>query len=196
MDILFSSSANLPSKFGQFKIISFKEENKHEEHCIFYMGDLDQEENVLVRIHSECLTSDVFGSIKCDCGEQLEYGLNKIAEVGQGMIVYLRQEGRGIGLFNKINAYALQDEGQDTIQANHSLGFGTDLRKFEIVADVLNHMGVKSVRLMSNNPEKLKTLQDCGIDVTARVPVLIEPNKYNLDYLKVKKEQLNHALNV
>ena len=148
----------------------------------------------MTRIHSECLTSDVFTSLKCDCGEQLEESLRLIAEKKEGAVIYLRQEGRGIGLFNKINAYALQDQGQNTIEANHSLGFETDLRKFDIAVKALEHLHVKSIVLLSNNPDKISLLQDSGILVTRVKPLIIKPNKFNIWYLTVKKDELNHLL--
>ncbi len=154
MKIQFSNKAILPTKYGVFNIISFKKEGGIHEHCMLFMGDLSFKENVLTRIHSECLTGDVFSSKKCDCGEQLDKSMREIAEKQTGIILYLRQEGRGIGLFNKINAYALQDQGQDTIQANHTLGFDTDLRDFTIAVKVLKHFDIRSIELLSNNPKK------------------------------------------
>ena len=195
MDLIFSNAANLPTEYGSFKIISFKlKGNNIHEHCIVYKGDLNHKENVLTRIHSECLTGDVFTSQKCDCGKQLEESMKAIAEKGSGMILYLRQEGRGIGLYNKVNAYALQDEGQDTIEANHSLGFDTDLRDFTIAIKAAEYMNVKSIELMSNNPEKVKIWENSNVKVNKRIPLQIESNCYNEDYLKVKKEQLSHML--
>lgn len=194
MKIIFSNRAKLPTKYGNFNIISFKQEDDIHEHCLLYLGELDSKENVLTRIHSECLTGDVFSSKKCDCGEQLDESMRAIAEKNTGIILYLRQEGRGIGLFNKINAYALQDQGQDTIQANHSLGFDTDLRDFTIAIKVLEHLKIKSIELLSNNPEKIEIWEKSGINVAKRMPLIIETNKYNRDYLEVKKERLNHLL--
>jgi len=194
MKISFSNKAKLPTKYGEFNIISFKQEGDIHEHCLLYKGDLSSKENVLTRIHSECLTGDVFGSIKCDCGEQLDKSLHAITEKQSGIILYLRQEGRGIGLFNKINAYSLQDHGQDTIQANHSLGFDTDLRDFTIAVKVLEHLKIKSIELLSNNPEKIKIWDNSEVKVSKRIPLIIETNKHNEDYLSVKKEKLNHLL--
>ena len=194
MKIKFSNKAKLPTKYGEFNIISFKKEGDIHEHCLLYLGNLDSQENVLTRIHSECLTGDVFSSRKCDCGEQLDESMQAISEKGVGIILYLRQEGRGIGLFNKINAYALQDEGQDTIQANHSLGFDTDLRDFTIAVKALEHLKIKSIELLSNNPEKIKIWENSGIKVTKRIPLIIETNKHNQDYLNIKKLKLNHML--
>lgn len=194
MNIKFSNKAKLPTQYGEFNIISFKEEGSPLEHAIFFMDDLETNEDVIVRIHSECLTSDVFTSLKCDCGEQLHESMRLIAEQKQGVILYLRQEGRGIGLFNKINAYALQDEGQNTIEANHSLGFDTDLRKFDIALEALRFLKIESIQLLSNNPDKINTFKDSGIKVTKIIPLVIDSNKYNIGYLNVKKEKLNHLL--
>jgi GTP cyclohydrolase II len=194
MKIKFSNTAKLPTKYGKFNIISFKQEGDIHEHCLLFKGDLESKENVLTRIHSECLTGDVFSSKKCDCGEQLDESLRAIAEKQIGVVIYLRQEGRGIGLFNKINAYALQDEGQDTIQANHSLGFDTDLRDFTIAVKALEHLKIKSIELLSNNPEKIKAWKNSGVKITKRVPLIIETNSHNVDYLNVKKDKLNHLL--
>lgn len=194
MNIKFSNKAKLPTQYGEFNIISFKQEGDIHEHCLLYWGDLTSKENVLTRIHSECLTGDVFGSRKCDCGEQLEKSMQEIAKKKSGVILYLRQEGRGIGLFNKINAYALQDEGQNTIEANHSLGFDTDLRDFTIAVKALEYLKIKSIELLSNNPEKIKVWENTGISISKRVPLIIETNEHNLDYLAVKKRKLNHLL--
>lgn len=194
MSLTFSNTATLPTKYGEFNMISFKQEGDVHEHCLLYLGDIENQEDVLTRIHSECLTGDVFTSQKCDCGEQLNESMQAVAEKKQGVIVYLRQEGRGIGLFNKVNAYALQDQGQDTIEANHSLGFDTDLRKFDIAIYALEHLKVKSIELLSNNPEKIKTIEDSGIRVSKRVPLIIKTNEHNLDYLATKKDKLNHLL--
>lgn len=194
MKIKFSNKAKLPTKYGNFNIISFRQEGDIHEHCLLFKGDLKYKENVLTRIHSECLTGDVFSSKKCDCGEQLDKSMRAIAEKQTGIILYLRQEGRGIGLFNKINAYALQDKGQDTIQANHSLGFDTDLRDFTIAVKVLEHLKIKSIELLSNNPEKIEVWKNSGIKIARRVSLIVETNEHNLDYLKVKKDMLNHLL--
>jgi GTP cyclohydrolase II len=194
MQVKFSDTAKLPTKYGEFQIIAFNEEGNSHEHAIVFQGDLAGKEAILTRIHSECLTSDVFTSLKCDCGEQLEESLRLIAEKKEGAVIYLRQEGRGIGLFNKINAYALQDQGQNTIEANHSLGFETDLRKFDIAVKALEHLHVKSIVLLSNNPDKISLLQDSGILVTRVQPLIIKPNKFNIGYLTVKKDELNHLL--
>lgn len=194
MQVKFSDTANLPTKYGEFQIIAFSEEGSSHEHAIVFQGNLEEKKDVLTRIHSECLTSDVFTSLKCDCGEQLDESLRLIAEKKEGAVIYLRQEGRGIGLFNKINAYALQDQGQNTIEANHSLGFETDLRKFDIAVKALEYLRVKSIVLLSNNPDKISLLRDSGIPVTHVQPLIIAPNKFNIGYLTVKKDELNHLL--
>lgn len=192
--VQFSNTAKLPTKYGLFNIASFKEDSSEKEHLIVSMGNLKDKKNVLTRVHSECLTGDVFTSLKCDCGEQLEASLKLISEKKEGAVIYLKQEGRGIGLFNKVNAYALQDEGQDTIAANHSLGFDTDLRTFDIVAHVIDFLGIASIKLLTNNPEKVNTIAESTGILTSVQPLRTEPNKYNLDYLTIKKQQLNHAL--
>ena len=184
MDIKISQIANLPTKFGEFKIQSFKEGKK--EHLCVFKGEF--EDIVNIRIHSECLTGDSFKSLKCDCGEQLEYSLDYIQK-NNGLIIYLRQEGRGIGLFNKVNAYALQDKGLDTIKANHELGFKADERTYEIVDFILKFYKINKVNLLTNNPEKLDFLKD---KFNKRIPIIINPNKYNKEYLKIKKEQMGH----
>ena len=182
-----SNVANLPTKYGNFKIQSFKEGNK--EHLAIFTEPLP--DIPLVRVHSECLTGDALGSLKCDCGEQLDLALEIIAKEG-GLLIYHRQEGRNIGLFNKVNAYALQDNGLDTIEANHQLGFRADERTYDIVKKILNHFGIKKLKLLTNNPKKLDSLK--GFEIVERIPIKISPNCYNKDYLKVKKEQLGHLL--
>ena len=182
-----SNIANLPTKYGHFKIQSFKENEK--EHLAIFTENLP--EIPIVRIHSECLTGDALGSLKCDCGEQLQYALKLINEKG-GILIYLRQEGRGIGLFNKINAYALQDKGFDTVEANHQLGFEADMRDFSIVEKILQHFNVKKIKLLTNNPKKIFSLKN--IEVIERIPIKIQTNPYNENYLKTKKEKLGHLL--
>ncbi len=184
MDIKISEIAKLPSKWGMFQIQSFKE-NKKEHLCIF--KNLSQNLTNL-RIHSECLTGDALGSLKCDCGEQLEFSLRYIEKHG-GMVIYLRQEGRGIGLFNKINAYALQDKGLNTIEANHQLGFRADERTYEIVDFILKHYKISQINLLTNNPKKLECIKDKTL---TRIPILIEPNRFNAQYLSVKQSQMGH----
>ena len=187
MKIEISNAANLPSRFGTYKVQAFKEVAK--EHLVIYKEPLSEVVNL--RIHSECLTGDAIGSLKCDCRDQLEASLKYIEENG-GMVIYLRQEGRNIGLLNKINAYSLQDKGFDTIEANHQLGFKADERTYEVVDFILNHYGIKEVNLLTNNPLKLHGLS--SVKIVKRVPIVIKPNKFNEDYLKVKKEQMGHIL--
>ncbi|AQW86569.1 GTP cyclohydrolase II [Campylobacter pinnipediorum subsp. caledonicus] len=187
MKIEISDVANLPSRFGKYKLKAFKENEK--EHLAIYKEPL--KEIVNVRIHSECLTGDAIGSLKCDCRDQLEASLSFI-EKNSGMVIYLRQEGRNIGLLNKINAYALQDKGFDTIQANHQLGFKADERTYEIVDFILEHFGIKKINLLTNNPEKLKGLKK--VEIVSRIPVVIKSNKFNESYLKIKQEQMGHML--
>lgn len=196
-NIEISKTANLPTRFGNFKICVYKEliNNTIKEHAAIFSTDLakriENNENINVRIHSECLTGDGFGSLKCDCGEQLVYALNFIAQNG-GLLIYLRQEGRNIGLFNKINAYELQDQGADTIQANHQLGFGADERSYEIADFILKNFGIKNINLITNNPAKLNALKSAHI--IARIPIQIKANKYDQNYLRIKKEQMGHLL--
>ncbi len=187
MSIEISNIANLPTQYGNFKIQSFKDNGL--EHFVIFTPTLPS--IPLVRIHSECLTGDVFKSKKCDCGEQLDFAMKKISKEG-GMVIYLRQEGRGIGLFNKVNAYSLQDIGYDTIEANEKLGFKADLREFAIVDKILNQYEIKKIKLMTNNPKKIASLKE--IEVVQRVPVLVNSCEYNYEYLNVKKEKMDHLL--
>lgn len=192
--IIFSNPANLPTTFGLFTIISFKIEGQFEEHLIVKMGELKSKENVLIRVHSECLTGDVFTSLKCDCGEQLKTSMAMISEKKEGAIIYLKQEGRGIGLFNKVNAYSLQDVGHDTITSNHLLGFATDLRKFDLVKHVVEYLGMKSINLLTNNPEKIQSISELTGTVSSISSLKTNPNPFNSDYLTVKSEILKHRL--
>jgi len=187
MNIEISEIANLPSRFGDFKLQAFKEGCK--EHLVIYKDKLD--EIPLVRIHSECLTGDAIGSLKCDCRDQLTYAL-EMAEKTNGMVIYLRQEGRNIGLLNKINAYALQDEGLDTVEANHQLGFAADERTYEIVTFILKYFGIKKIKLLTNNPKKINSLDD--IEIVERVPIIMQTNKHNEEYLNIKKVKMDHLL--
>ena len=187
MNIEISQIANLPSRFGDFKVKAFKEGEK--EHLVIYKENI--EAIPIVRVHSECLTGDAIGSLKCDCRDQLEYAL-KLAEKTNGMVIYLRQEGRNIGLLNKINAYALQDEGLNTIEANHQLGFGADERTYEVVTYILNHFNIDRIKLLTNNPHKINSISD--IEIVERVPIIMDSNKFNEDYLDVKKDEMGHLL--
>jgi len=187
VNIEISEVANLPSKFGDFKVKAFKEAQK--EHLVIYKENLD--EVPIVRVHSECLTGDAIGSLKCDCGEQLEYAL-KLAQESMGMVIYLRQEGRNIGLLNKINAYALQDGGLNTVEANHQLGFATDERTYEMVTYILHHFNIHKIKLLTNNPDKIKNISD--IEIVERIPIIMKPNEYNEGYLDIKRDSMGHFL--
>ncbi len=187
MNIEISEVANLPSRFGQFNVKAFKEGDK--EHLVIYAKNLEKEP--VVRIHSECLTGDAIGSLKCDCRDQLEYALKLINDEA-GMVIYLRQEGRNIGLLNKINAYALQDKGLNTIEANHQLGFASDERTYEIVNFILDYFKIKKIKLLTNNPAKINSLK--GIEVLERVPIIMEPNEFNGDYLDTKRDEMGHLI--
>ena len=188
-NIEISQIAILPTKYGTFNIQAFKENDK--EHLAIFTENLDEIETPIVRVHSECLTGDAIGSIKCDCGEQLAYAQELIAKEG-GMIIYHRQEGRNIGLLNKVNAYALQDKGFDTVAANHQLGFKADERTYEVVEFILKYFGIKQLKLLTNNPRKIESLSD--IKIVERLPIQITPNPHNEGYLKVKKDQMGHFL--
>jgi len=189
------SSSMLPTEFGNYVIHIYKDIKTSIEHVALIMGKVSAEENVLTRVHSECLTGDIFSSTRCDCGEQLKLAQQLITEEGRGVIIYLRDhEGRGIGLANKIRAYALQDDGLDTVEANVALGLPVDLRSFKIASEILKDLEVGSIRLMSNNPEKYNALKKSGVLVNDLVSLKINPNKYNLKYLQTKKLKLGHFL--
>lgn len=186
--------ANLPTEFGLFQIFGFKSLLTGEEFPVLVKGEMDPDTPTLVRIHSQCLTGDVFHSLKCDCGRQLDRAMTLIQEAGRGVIIYQQQEGRGIGITNKIRAYELQDSGQDTVEANLSLGFEADLRQYECCVDILKQLGLRRVRLMSNNPDKIAALQRAGLDIVERVSIEVEPDEKSLGYLRTKKEKLGHLL--
>ena len=192
--VSIAAETKLPTKFGEFRIIVFKNEVDHKEHLMIVKGDVRGKSDVLMRIHSECLTGDVFGSHRCDCGEQLENALRSIEEQGEGIVIYMRQEGRGIGLTNKIKAYTLQDEGYDTVEANVKLGFPPDMREYSLAAQMLRELDVKNVKLLTNNPEKKEDLERWGITVSKRVPIVIKANSINAKYLNTKKEKMRHML--
>lgn len=188
------ATANLPTQVGDFKIAGYRSLNSSEEFVVLYKGEMDPAVPTLVRIHSQCLTGDVFGSIKCDCGPQLHIAMEMIEAEGRGAIVYQQQEGRGIGILNKIRAYALQDEGADTVEANEKLGFAVDARIYQQCAEILFDLGLCQVRVMSNNPDKLKALESAGLRIVERIPIEIKGEEAAAHYLRTKKEKLGHLL--
>ncbi len=191
--IEFVATSKLPTAFGDFKITVFQDPKTGEEHVALSKGlDTPPTAHVLVRIHSECLTGDAFASLKCDCGPQLHNTMQMINEAGQGVILYLRQEGRGIGLTNKIRAYALQDQGHDTVDANLLLNLPADARKYDMCSIMLGHLQIEQVKLITNNPLKLAALKDLGIDVIDRVPLTVGLNPFNAEYLKTKHDRMSH----
>ena len=192
--VRIAAVAHLPSRFGDFQVVGFTNNKDGKEHAAFVHGDVVGQEDVPIRMHSECLTGDAIGSLRCDCRDQLEAALVALGKMERGVLLYLRQEGRGIGLTNKIRAYQLQDRGLDTVEANHALGFRDDERDYSVAAHMIHSLRVKSVALMTNNPKKLKGLEEMGILVTRRIPHIMEPNAFNAAYLRTKQAKSGHLL--
>ena len=186
----------MPTVYGEFTAIAYKSDIDPDEHLALVIGDISGDEPVLVRVHSESITGDVFRSLRCDCGEQVQLAMENIADEGRGVLLYMRQEGRGIGFHNKIRAYALQDEGMDTVEANLSLGFPPDLRDYGIGAQILAELGLHKIRLFTNNPKKVIGLEGYGLKVVETLPIVTQPNPHNINYLETKKKKLGHLLEV
>jgi 3,4-dihydroxy 2-butanone 4-phosphate synthase/GTP cyclohydrolase II len=190
------AEARLPTEFGDFQIIGYQSLDSAEEFIALVKGDLCSNRASLVRIHSQCMTGDVFGSIRCDCGRQLHEAMRLISSEGNGAIIYQQQEGRGIGIINKIRAYALQDEGADTVEANEWLGLDVDSRRYEQCAEIFRDLGLWKVRVLSNNPAKIRALEECGLEVVERVALEVQPAEAAMRYLRTKKEKMGHLINV
>lgn len=194
MSIKYIASCQLPTPFGTFTMHGFEDSSTGKEHVALSMGDISNGQPVLARMHSECLTGDALFSLRCDCGFQLEEALRSVAEQQHGVVLYLRQEGRGIGLLNKVKAYHLQDQGADTVEANEQLGFGADMRNYSMCQPMLAHLGVEQIRLMTNNPRKVKAITEAGVNVTERVTIEVGRNPHNHNYLNTKASKLGHYL--
>lgn len=192
--VRFAAEARLPSRFGDFRVLAFECLDDGNDYGVVVRGELRGFENVPVRLHSECFTGDVMGSLKCDCRDQLEAALSYVGRAERGAVMYLPQEGRGIGLANKIRAYALQDEGLDTVEANLALGFPDDLRRYDVAAEIVRQLGVRSVALLTNNPNKLSGLRRAGIPIVGHIPLRTDPNPYNAFYLDTKRAKSGHLL--
>ncbi|QEY13836.1 GTP cyclohydrolase II [Cellvibrio sp. KY-YJ-3] len=195
MTVRFVESSKLPTPWGIFVMHGFCDAENDKEHVVLTMGDVSSDEPVLARVHSECLTGDALFSMRCDCGPQLQAAMHKIALAGRGVIFYLRQEGRGIGLLNKIRAYHLQDQGADTVEANEQLGFGADMRDYSILKPMIEHLQIKSIKLLTNNPRKVKALQEMGVNIVERLPHQTGRNPHNAKYLETKQGKLGHLFN-
>lgn len=196
LDVEVFARAALPTVHGDFEMVAFRNNRDGKDHVAFVRGDLVGQSAVYARVHSECLTGDVFGSIKCDCRAQLEVAIESIAHLDRGVILYMRQEGRGIGLANKIKAYSLQDRGLDTVEANHHLGFDDDLRTYDVAAAMVHLLGLRSIVLSTNNPRKLRGLREHGVSVESRISIETEPTRHNHNYLLTKKSKSGHMLNL
>lgn len=194
MTVKFVASSKLPTPWGVFEMVGFDDETTGKEHVALVFGEVSGDTPVLARVHSECLTGDALFSLRCDCGFQLQEALKNIAQAGSGVLLYLRQEGRGIGLLNKIRAYNLQDGGADTVEANEALGFEADMRDYSMCQPMLEHLGIKAVRLMTNNPRKVKALSAFNVNVAERVPLQVGKNRHNEEYLATKMGKLGHMM--